>query len=145
MPDAVGPIDAVQAEIVREMATLGDAMARYEYLIAQGDSLPAPDAGLRTEAHAVPGCQVGVWIRADLVDGRLRLSADSDARINRGMVALLLRVLDGRTPAEILAAELFFLDRTGLSTHLSPARANGLAAMVQRIRGRARECVAAPD
>ncbi len=128
------PLDVVQAAIADEMAALADPIARYEYLIAQGDALPHADGALRTDEHAVPGCQVSVWIRAELVDGRLRLAGDSDARINRGMVALLLRVLDGRTPAEILGADLFFLDRTGLRTHLSPARANGLAVMVQRIR-----------
>ncbi len=134
------PLDEVQAAIVEEMAALADSMARYEYLIAQGDALPRPDDALRADEHAVPGCSVAVWIRAELVDGRLRLAADSDARINRGMVALLLRVLDGRTPAEILAADLFFLDRTGLRAQLSPSRANGLAVMVRRIRSCAQAC-----
>ncbi len=124
----------VEAEIVAEMADLKDPLARYQYLVAQGDALPSADGELRTDRWAIPGCQVSVWIRAQAVDGRLRLSGDSDARINRGMVALLLRVLDGRTPAEILAADLVFLDRTGLRSQLSPARANGLAAMVRRIR-----------
>ncbi len=128
------PIAVVEAAIVAEMAGLEDALARYQYLVAQGDALPPAAAGLRAERYAVPGCQVSVWIRAEQVDGRLRLTGDSDARINRGMVALLLRVLDGRTPAEVLAADLAFLDRTGLRTQLSPARANGLAAMVRRIR-----------
>ena len=140
MRDPARPIDEVQAEIIDEMSGLEDSLARYEYLIAQGDALPAADGDLRSEKHAVPGCQVSVWIRAELQGGRLHLSGDSDARINRGMVALLLRVLDGRTPAEIAAADLFFLDRTGLRTHLSPARANGLAAMVRRIRRCAEEC-----
>ncbi len=132
--DALPSIEEVEAGIVAEMAGLEDALARYEYLVAQGDALPPADAELRSERFAIPGCQVSVWIRAELVDGRLRLSGDSDARINRGMVALLLRVLDGRAPAEILAADLAFLDRTGLRTQLSPARANGLAAMVRRVR-----------
>lgn len=143
MPDPRESIEEVQARIVAEMAELQDALARYEYLIAQGDELPAANGDLRSDRHAIPGCQVSVWIRAELQAGRLRLAADSDARINRGMVALLVRVLDGRTPAEILAADLFFLDRTGLRTHLSPARANGLAAMVQRIRSRAEELASA--
>ncbi len=137
-------IAEAEAAIVAEMAGLEDALARYQYLVAQGDALPPADAELRSDGHAIPGCQVSVWIRAELLDGRLRLSGDSDARINRGMVALLLRVLDGRSPAEILAAELGFLDRTGLRGQLSPARANGLAAMVRRIREYAAEHEAAP-
>jgi cysteine desulfuration protein SufE len=139
MRDPARSMDDVQAEIIQEMSALEDALARYEYLIAQGDALPLADADVRTEKHAVPGCQVSVWIKVEAEGGRLRLYGDSDARIIRGLVALLLRVLDGRAAAEIVAADLFFLDRTGLKTHLSPTRANGLAALVQRIRGRAEE------
>jgi cysteine desulfuration protein SufE len=139
MRDPAQSMDEVQGEIIHEMSGLEDPLARYEYLIAQGDALPLADGDLRTETHLVPGCQVSVWIEAKPEGGRLRLSGDSDARINRGLVALLLRVLDGRTAAEIVAADLFFLDRTGLQTHLSPARANGLAAMVRRIRSCAEE------
>ncbi len=131
-------MEDVQAEIVREMSGLHDALARYEYLVAQGDALPPADRELRTDPYAIPGCQVSVWIRAELEAGRLRLTGDSDGRINRGIVALLLRVLDGRSPAEILGSELFFLDATGLRAELSPVRANGLAAMVRRIREYAR-------
>ena len=137
------PLDAVQADIMREMAGLADSLERYAYLIAQGDALPPADAELRSARHAIPGCQVSVWIRAELKEGRLHLSGDSDARINRGIVALLLRVLDGRPPSEIAAADLWFLDRTGLRAQLSPTRANGLAAMVQRIRVAARACAPA--
>jgi len=125
-------IDAAQDRIIREMSGL-DGLAKYEYLVALGRRLRCPE-GLRTEEHAVPGCQAQVWIRAELSDGCLRLFADSDALITRGIIALLLRVLDGRPPAEILDADLHFLAATGLSTHLSPSRANGLAAMVKRIR-----------
>jgi cysteine desulfuration protein SufE len=127
-------IEAVQDEIIAEMDGLEDGLARYEYLVALGRSLVVPDGGIRTDEHAVAGCQARVWIRAELRDGRLHLAADSDALITRGIVALLLRVLDGRPPREVLDADLHFLDRTGLRTHLSPARANGLGAMLQRIR-----------
>lgn len=144
MRDPAGrPMRDVEDEIIREMSGLHDPLARYEYLVAQGDALPAPDRELRTDPYAIPGCLVSVWIRAQLEGGRLHLTGDSDGRINRGIVALLLRVLDGRTPAEILAAELLVLDRTGLRAELSPVRANGLAAMVQRIRQYAREHLAA--
>lgn len=145
MREPSSSIDEVQVGIIDQMSGLEVGLARYEYLIAQGDALPAADGELRTDRYAIPGCQVSVWIRAELEDGRLRLSGDSDARINRGMVALLLRVLNGRTPAEILAAELFFLDRTELRAQLSPIRANGLAAMVRQIRGYAGECAGAHE
>jgi cysteine desulfuration protein SufE len=128
---------SVQDAIVAEMAGLDDPLRKYEYLVSMGRALEDPGDFVRQQAHAVPGCQSQVWIRAELQDGRLRLQADSDAMITRGIIALLLRVLDGRTPAEILDADLFFLDRTGLQAHLSPSRANGLAHMVQQIRARA--------
>jgi len=127
-------IEAVQDAIVAEMGGLEDGLSRYEYLVGVGRGLVVPDGGVRTNEHAVAGCQSRVWIRAELREGRLHLAADSDALITRGIVALLLRVLDGRPPREVLDADLYFLDRTGLRTHLSPARANGLAAMLQRIR-----------
>jgi len=133
-------LQRVQDEIVAEMAGLVDPLARYEYLIAQARALPDPPEGLRSEAHAVPGCMASVWIRAVYEHGRMRLFADSDAVLVRGLIVLLLRVLDGRAPREVLHADLYFLDRTGLRAHLSPARATGLAAMVERIRGYAAEC-----
>jgi len=145
MPDQIRSIEEVQAELIAEMSGLEDPLDFYEYLIAQGDALPVADGELRTDKHAIPGCQVSVWIMAQVVDGRIRLRGDSDARINRGMVALLLRVLDDRPPAEVLAADLFFLDRTRLRTYLSPARANGLAALVKRILSCAQEHAPAAD
>lgn len=141
--DAPPSMAAVQDEIVVEMAGLQDPLKKYEYLVERGRALEVPDAGIRQPAHAVPGCQAQVWIRAELHQGRLRITADSDAMITRGIISLLLRVLDRRTPAEILDGELFFLDRTGLGSHLSPARANGLAAMVRQIRRHAEEAAAA--
>jgi cysteine desulfuration protein SufE len=136
------PMAAVQEEIAAEMAGLNGLLQKYEYLVCLGRGLQPGDA-LHREEYAVPGCQSRVWIRADLRDGRLRIDADSDAMIIRGIIALLLRVLDDRTPAEILDGELFFLDRTGLGSHLSPARANGLAVMVGQIRSLA-EAAASP-
>jgi cysteine desulfuration protein SufE len=133
--EAVPSLDAVQDEIIEEMSGLADRLDQYEYLIAQGRALRVPEEGVRTDENAIPGCQASVWIRAELQDGRLHLFADSDALINKGIIALLLRVLDGRPPAEVADADLYFLDRTGLRTHLSPARANGLGTLVQQIRG----------
>lgn len=137
------PMVSIQEEIVREMADLQGPLEKYEYLLRVARALEVPEASIRKDAHAVPGCQAQVWIRAELREGRLHLVADSDAMITRGMIALLVRVLDGRTPAEILDADLFFLERTGLEAQLSPSRANGLAAMVQRIRTYAQEASAA--
>lgn len=132
----------VQGEIVAEMASLDGPLSKYEYLVRLGRELDAGDGSLRQARYAVPGCQARVWIRTALVDGRLRIEADAEAMITRGMVALLLRVLDGRTPAEVAGAELSFLDDTGLRSHLSPSRANGLAEMVRRIRELARDAAA---
>jgi cysteine desulfuration protein SufE len=129
---------AVQEEIIAEMAGLDGLIQKYEYLVALGRALDAPDGSLRRAEHVVPGCQSQVWIRAEAHGGVLEIEADSDAMITRGIIALLLRVLHRRTPSEILDADLFFLDRTGLGSHLSPARANGLAAMVREIRRHAR-------
>jgi cysteine desulfuration protein SufE len=139
--DPAKSMGEVQDEIIEEMSGLEEPLDQYEYLIAQGRALDVADGDVRTAGNAIPGCQANVWVRSELVDGRLRLSADSDALINKGMIALLLRVLDGRTPAEIVDADLYFLDRTGLRTQLSPARANGLGAMVERIRAFAGEYV----
>lgn len=137
-PSADGSLAERQERIVEEMNALGDWMAKYEYLVDLGRSLESPE-GIRAEEHRVPGCQAKVWITAETEDGRLRLAADSNALITRGLVALLLRVLDGQPAGEIAAAELTFLDRTDLGAHLSPSRANGLAAMVKRIRSYAEE------
>lgn len=134
---------AVEDQIVAELSEISDSIGRYQYLVRVGETLQAGRDGIRTEEHAVPGCQAQLWIRAHLEDGRLRITADSDAAITRGIIALLLRVLDHRTPGEIVAAELSFLDRTGLRKHLSPSRANGLEAMVTRIRELAAEAASA--
>ncbi len=130
---------AVQDAIIAEMAGLEDALKKYEYLVGVGRALETPPESIRTPEHAVPGCQSQVWIRARLEDGRLRLDADSDAMITRGIIALLLRVMDRRTPMEIVEGDLYFLDRTGLASHLSPSRANGLGAMVRQIRQHAED------
>lgn len=133
----------VQDEIVAEMAHLEDTLEKYEYLVGLGRALEVPDDSIRQESNVVHGCESRVWIDVRLQDGRLHMVADTDAMITRGIIALLLRVFDCRTPAEILEGDLFFLDRTGLGSHLSPARANGLASMVRHIRSLA-EAAAAP-
>ena len=139
-PGADG-IDAEQRRIVEEFASLGDWFDRYEHLIALGKAHPPMSAEDRTQERALPGCQSQVWVRAELDDGRMRFAADSDSQIIRGVLALLVRVLDSRRPAEIASAELFFLERAGLTSRLSPTRANGVATIVRHLRQRAAESV----
>lgn len=127
-------IDEIQDAIVEEMSRLGDWMDKYEYLIGLGKAMPSADAGIRNEHNAMPGCQSDVWIRAELRSGTVRFSADSDSLITKGMLSLLIRVLNERSPAEIAGADLYFIVKTGLSTNLSPSRANGLALMVKRMK-----------
>ncbi len=129
-------INEAQEEIIDEFEALGsDWMDRYAYIIEQGNTLPPfPDAD-KTAANLIEGCQSRVWIAASRPDGRhIHFEADSDALIVKGIVALLMRVLNDRTPREILDADLYFIDRIGLASHLSPTRSNGLLAMVKQIR-----------
>ncbi len=127
-------IDERQDGIIEEFSTLEDWFDKYEYLIALGKQAPVHDRELRSQNHALEGCQSNVWLRAKMDDGRLRLSADSDSTITRGMLVLLLRILDNQPPADIANARLFFLDALGLKTHLSPTRANGLATILREIK-----------
>lgn len=132
---SIPPMSAVEDEIVAEMTGLEDSIERYQYLVRQGEALPEPSVDIRAEEFAVPGCQSRVWIRKTEVDDRVRIEADSDAAITKGMIALIVRVLGGRPVSEVRGAELAFLDRTGLRGQLSPSRANGLAAMVEVVVG----------
>ena len=128
-------IDDVLAELVEEFDLLGDWEGRIEYVIELGKGLaPLPDEA-RTEAHKVPGCAAQVWLSTRRADGRLFFDADSDSALSKGNIALLLRLYSGRTPAEILAFDArAALDRLGLPSALTRQRANGLNAMVGRIR-----------
>ena len=107
---------------------------KYDYLIGLSETLPAIAPEHRTERYLIEGCQSRVWVDAKLEDGRVYYAADSDAIITKGIIALLIRVLNGRTPQEILDTELYFIDAIGLAANLSPTRANGLAAMVKQMR-----------
>ncbi len=128
-------INEIQDEIIEEFDGLTDWMDRYAYIIELGEALPPlPDAE-KTPANLIEGCQSRVWITADKdPDGNINFKADSDALIVKGIVALLLRVLSGHTPQEILDADLYFIDRIGLKDHLSPTRSNGLVSMVKQMR-----------
>ena len=126
--------DKIQDEIIEEFSVFDDWLDKYDYLIQLSDTLPPMDEKYRTERYIIEGCQSRVWVAAELRDGRVWYSADSDAIITKGIVALLTRVLNGRTPQEILDTELYFIDRTGLSENLSPTRSNGLLAMIKQMR-----------
>jgi cysteine desulfuration protein SufE len=123
-----------QKDIVEEFSIFEDWLDKYNYLIELGNDLPELDPAYRTNEYLINGCQSKVWLHADLVDGKMEFKADSDAIIVRGIVALLVKVLSGRTPAEILENELTFIDQIGLHQNLSPTRSNGLLAMVKKMR-----------
>ncbi|MCH5335623.1 MAG: SufE family protein [Alistipes sp.] len=127
-------MDRIQDEIIAEFEMFDDWLDRYDYLIQLSDTLPVISDEHRTERYMIEGCQSKVWVDAELRDGRVYYSADSDALITRGIVALLTRVFNGREPQEIVDLELYFIERTGLGENLSPTRANGLAAMVKQMR-----------
>lgn len=132
-------VNEVQDEIVEEFSELTDWMDRYAYIIDLGNTLPEFPETEKTPQNLIEGCQSRVWITAHRADdGRIDFQADSDALIVKGIVSLLLKVLDHRTPQEILDADLYFIDKIGLSSHLSPTRSNGLVAMVKQIRNYAR-------
>jgi len=127
-------LNEVQNDIVDEFSVFEDWLDRYNYLIELGNDLPPIAAEYKTSEYLINGCQSKVWLHADLVDGKMQFSADSDAIIVKGIVALLVKVLNGRTPQEIVENELFFIDDIGLSQNLSPTRSNGLLAMVKKMR-----------
>lgn len=128
-------MDKIQEDIIEEFSVFDEWLDKYEYLIGLAETLPAIDPAHRTEQYLIQGCQSRVWVDARLDEaGRMHFGADSDAIITKGIISLLIRVLDGRTPREILDTELYFIDAIGLSANLSPTRSNGLAAMVKQMR-----------
>lgn len=127
-------MDKIQEEIIGEFSVFDDWLDKYDYLIGLSDSLPAIAPEHRTGQYLIEGCQSRVWIDARTDGGRIFFTADSDAIITKGIIALLIRVLNGRTPQEVLDTDLYFIDAIGLTANLSPTRANGLAAMVRQMR-----------
>ena len=127
-------INELQDQIIDEFAQFGDWMDRYEYLIEMGRELPPFDETHRRPDFLIEGCQSKVWLFPSFNDGVITFEADSDALITRGIVALLVKVLSGRTPDEILTSDLYFIDRIGLRENLSPTRSNGLLAMIRQMR-----------
>ncbi len=127
-------IEEVQQEIIEEFSVYEDWMDKYAYLIELGNQLDELDSKEKTDQNLIKGCQSRVWLVAEKTNGTLQFKGESDAVIVKGLVALLLRVVSGRTPKEIAENELHFIDDLGLKQHLSPTRANGLLAMVKQIK-----------
>ena len=127
-------IDAIQDEIVEEFSLFEDWMQRYEYMIELGKSLPLIDPRHKTEDNIIKGCQSKVWVHADLSEEKLVFTADSDAIITKGIIAILIRVFSHQHPDAILEADTTFIDKIGLREHLSPTRANGLVSMIKQLK-----------
>lgn len=127
-------INQTQDEIIEEFSDIDDWMDRYAYIIDLGNALPPIDEKYKTPQHLIEGCQSRVWLNAEMIDGKVHYTADSDAIIVKGIISLLIKVLNDHTPREIIDADLYFIDRIGLSEHLSPTRSNGLVAMVKQMR-----------
>ena len=127
-------INEAQDEIIEEFGGFDDWMDKYQLLIDLGNEQAPLDEKYKTESNLIDGCQSRVWLQCDYVDGKLVFSAESDALIVKGIVALLIRVFSGHTPQEIIDAEVYFIDEIGLKDHLSPTRSNGLLAMMKQIK-----------
>jgi cysteine desulfuration protein SufE len=126
--------DNIQETIIEEFAIFDEWLDKYDYLIELSDTLPAIASEHRTEQYVIKGCQSRVWVDARIEEGKMFYSADSDAIITKGIIALLVRVMNGRTPQEILDLDLYFIDAIGLSENLSPTRSNGLVAMIKQMK-----------
>ena len=126
--------DAIQESIIEEFAIFDDWLDKYDYLISLSEELAPIDHAKRTEKYLIEGCQSRVWVAAELRDGKVYYTADSDAIITKGIVALLIRVMNGRTAEEAAALDLYFIDAIGLGENLSPTRSNGLRAMIQQMK-----------
>ena len=127
-------MDQIQEEIIEEFSVFEDWLDKYDYLIGLSEEVPQIVAEHRTDQYVIEGCQSRVWVDARVEEGKIFYSADSDAIITKGIIALLIRVMNGRTPAELLEMDLYFIDRIGLRENLSPTRSNGLLAMIKQMR-----------
>lgn len=132
-------INEIQDQIIEELTILDDWMDRYALLIEWGDALPLLNDDEKRDEHLIAGCQSRVWIVCSLdADKRMRFKADSDALITKGIASLFVRIFDGQQPCDVAAAELYFIDRVGLTEHLSPTRSNGLVSMLETIKQKAK-------
>jgi len=127
-------INNIQDEIIDEFAFFDDWMERYEYIIDMGKKLSLIDPQYKTDDHLIKGCQSKVWLHAEIKDGVVEFTADSDALITKGIIALLVRVLSGRSVEDIVKADLYFIEKIGLREHLSSTRSNGLTSMIRQMK-----------
>jgi cysteine desulfuration protein SufE len=127
-------IEEIQQEIISEFSALEDWMDKYSFLIELGNNLPSMDEKLKTEQNIIRGCQSQVWIHAEYLNGKIVYQGESDALIVKGLVALILGVVNEQSPTDIMNADFHFIDQIGLKEHLSPTRSNGLLAMIKQIR-----------
>lgn len=127
-------IQEIQEEIVDEFSMFDDWMQRYEYIIELGKSLPLIDEQYKTEENIIKGCQSKVWVHAEQQEDKVVFTADSDAILTKGIIAILIRTFSNQTPKQILDADTNFIDEIGLKEHLSPTRANGLVSMIKQIK-----------
>ncbi|WP_298711067.1 SufE family protein [Chitinophaga sp.] len=123
-----------QDRIIEDFEVFGDWMEKYEYIIQLGKDLPLIDPQYKTDDNLIRGCQSKVWLHAELKDGKLVFTADSDAVITKGLVSLVVQVLSGHSPKDIAEADIYFIDAIGLTSHLSPTRSNGLLSMLKQIK-----------
>lgn len=126
--------DQIQEDIIEEFSVFDEWLDKYDYLIELSDTLPAIAPEHRTDDYVIKGCQSRVWVDAQLDNGKVYFSADSDAIITKGIIALLIRVMNGRSPQEIVDMDLYFIDAIGLGENLSPTRSNGLLAMIKQMK-----------
>ncbi|HBC04661.1 MAG: Fe-S metabolism protein SufE [Aequorivita sp.] len=127
-------IEAIQEELIDEFSMFDDWMQRYEYMIELGRSLPLIDENLKTDDKLIKGCQSKVWLNSEMKNGKIIFTADSDAIITKGIIAVLVRVFSNQKPQAILDANTDFIDEIGLKEHLSPTRANGLVSMIKQMK-----------
>jgi len=127
-------INERQDNIIDELSIFDEWLDKYDYIIQLGKSLPLIDEKYKLDENLIKGCQSRVWLHAEMQDGKLIFTADSDALITKGLVSLVVEVLSGSTPQEIASADLYFIDRIGLHSHLSPTRSNGLASMIKQMK-----------
>lgn len=127
-------IEEIEKQIIEEFALFDEWEGKYEYLIELGKEMPIMNEKLKTDDKLIKGCQSKVWLHSEIKDGKIIFTANSDAIITKGIVALLVRVLSNHTPGEIIDTELTFIDKIGLKEHLSPTRANGLVSMIKQMK-----------
>lgn len=127
-------INEIQEQIIEDFSYYEDWMEKYEHIIQLGKELPLIDDKYKTEDNLIKGCQSRVWLHADYTDGKIKFTADSDAIITKGLVGLMISVLSDQSPKDIATSDIYFIDKIGLKSHLSPTRSNGLLSMLKQMK-----------